>query len=97
VRALVVDDDPSVATDVARALQTTGFLTDVVNEGRDAWYRGDVEDYDVVVLDLGLLGMDGLSILKRWRAAQRAFPVLILSARGDWTETVDGIETGADD
>jgi DNA-binding response OmpR family regulator len=97
VRALVVEDDPSVATDVARALQATGFLTDVANEGRDAWYRGDVEDYDVVVLDLGLPGMDGLSILKRWRAAQRAFPVLILSARGDWTEKVDGIEAGADD
>ncbi len=97
MRALVVEDDPTVAADLAKGLSSAGFLVDVCEDGEDAWYRGDVEEYEVVVLDLGLPAMDGLSVLKRWRAAQRGFPVLILSARGDWTEKVEGIEAGADD
>jgi two-component system OmpR family response regulator len=97
MRALVVEDDAAVAEDVAQALQGAGFVVDVAADGADAWYRGDVEEYDVVVLDLGLPQLDGLSVLKRWRDAQRAFPVLILSARADWSEKVTGIEAGADD
>jgi two-component system OmpR family response regulator len=97
MRALVVEDDAAVAEDVAQALQGAGFVVDVATDGADAWYRGDVEEYDVVVLDLGLPQLDGLSVLKRWRDAQRAFPVLILSARADWSEKVTGIEAGADD
>jgi DNA-binding response OmpR family regulator len=97
MRALVVEDDPTVATDLQQALSTAGFTVEVTGDGEDAWYRGDVEDYDLVVLDLGLPKLDGMSVLKRWRASSRTFPVLILSARGDWTEKVDGIEAGADD
>jgi two-component system OmpR family response regulator len=97
VRALVVEDDPVVGPDVAQALREAGFAVDIATSGTDAHYRGDVEDYDIVVLDLGLPQLDGLSVLKRWRAAERAFPVLILSARGEWTEKVEGIEAGADD
>jgi len=97
LRALVVEDDSSVAPDVAQALHAAGFIVDVAIDGEDAWYRGDVEGYDVVVLDLGLPKLDGLSVLKRWRAADRLFPVLILSAREAWTEKVEGIEAGADD
>ena len=97
MRALVVEDDAVVANDLAQALRASGFLVDIATDGRDAWYRGDVEEYDVAVLDLGLPALDGLSVLKRWRSAQRALPVLILSARGDWTERVEGIEAGADD
>jgi DNA-binding response OmpR family regulator len=78
-------------------LQAAGFITDLAADGEAAWYQGDVEDYDVVVLDLGLPKLDGLSVLKRWRAAGRTFPVMILTARGDWTEKVEGIEAGADD
>jgi two-component system OmpR family response regulator len=97
VRALVVEDDPVVGPDVAQALREAGFAVDIATSGTDAHYRGDVEDYDIVVLDLGLPQLDGLSVLKRWRAAERVFPVLILSARGEWTEKVEGIEAGADD
>lgn len=97
MRALVVEDDASVAPDIAQALTSAGFLVEIATDGEDAWFRGDVEDYDVVILDLGLPKLDGLSVLRRWRAAQRSFPVLILSARGDWTEKVEGIEAGADD
>jgi DNA-binding response OmpR family regulator len=97
MRALVVEDDPDVGPDLARALTAAGFVVDLVNDGNEAWYRGDVEEYSIVILDLGLPRLDGLTVLKKWRAAGRTLPVLILSARGDWTEKVEGIEAGADD
>jgi DNA-binding response OmpR family regulator len=97
MRALVVEDSPDVAAHVAQALGEAGFAVDQAGDGENAWFRGDTEDYDVVVLDLGLPRLDGLSVLKRWRSGGRLFPVLILSARGDWIEKVEGIEAGADD
>lgn len=97
MRALVVEDDPDVGPDLVRALTAAGFVVDLARDGEDASFRGSVEEYAAVVLDLGLPRLDGLSVLKRWRADGRAFPVLILSARGDWTEKVEGIEAGADD
>ncbi len=97
MRALIAEDDPDVGPDLVDALKSIGFVADLVANGEDAWESGDVEDYDVVVLDLGLPRVDGLSVLRRWRSAGRDMPVLILSARGDWTEKVEGIEAGADD
>ncbi len=97
MRALVVEDSPDVAQHVAEALTAAGFVVDHARDGDDAWYRGDTGEYDVVILDLGLPKLDGLSVLKRWRGEGRLFPVLILSARGDWSEKVDGLEAGADD
>ncbi len=97
MRALVVEDDPDVGPDVVRALEGAGFVAELVTNGEDAWFQGDVEEYDIAILDLGLPRLDGLSVLKRWRAGERYLPVLILSARGDWTEKVEGIEAGADD
>ena len=97
MRALVVEDDPDIGGDVAHTLAEAGLGADRVADGNDAWFAGDTEDYAIVVLDLGLPGLDGLTVLRRWRAAGRTMPVLILSARGDWTEKVEGIEAGADD
>ncbi len=97
MRCLVVEDDLDIGADLQRSLQAAGFSVDVVVDGDTAWYQGDVEDYDAAVLDLGLPRLDGLSVLRKWRAAGRAFPVIVLSARGDWTEKVEGIEAGADD
>ena len=97
MRCLVVEDQPDIRADLAQALEAAGFLVDAVADGESAWYQGDVEDYDAVVLDLGLPKLDGLTVLRRWRAAGRAFPVIVVSARGDWTEKVEGIESGADD
>ncbi|GAA0650171.1 response regulator transcription factor [Brevundimonas lenta] len=97
MRCLVVEDDPDIQTDLKRAIEAAGFTVDVASDGDAAWYAGDVEDYAIAVLDLGLPRLDGLSVLRRWRAAGRAFPVLIVSARSDWTEKVEGIEAGADD
>ncbi len=97
MRALIVEDEADVAADLALALQEAGFVVDIASDGEDAWFRGNTEDYDVAILDLGLPRMDGLSVLRRWRSEQRAFPIIILSARNDWTERVTGIEAGADD
>lgn len=97
MRILVVEDDPRIANDIAQALKLAGFAVDVSNDGEDAWFRGDTEAYDLVVLDLGLPVMDGLSVLKRWRSGGRHLPVLILTARGSWPERVEGIDAGADD
>lgn len=97
MRALVVEDDPAVGPDVVRALNDAGFAAELARDGLDAWRRAGDEDFAVVVLDLGLPRLDGLSVLRRWRGEGLGFPVLILSARGDWTEKVEGIEAGADD
>ena len=97
MRVLVAEDDPRIARDIIQTLTTAGFLVERVANGEEAWFKGDTEDYGAVVLDLGLPDMDGLSILKRWRANQRKFPILILTARGKWSERVEGINAGADD
>ena len=97
MRVLVVEDDRRIAAEVARALEAAGYVVEIVRDGEEAWFRGDTEDYGAIVLDLGLPGMDGLSVLKRWRANNRHTPVLILTARGSWAERVDGIDAGADD
>jgi len=97
MRALAVEDDPRIAADLRAALTSAGFRVETCGDGEEAWFLGDTEDYDLVVLDLGLPGLDGLAVLKRWRAAGRAMPVLVLTARGTWQERVEGIEAGADD
>lgn len=97
MRVLVVEDEPRIAGDIAAALDAAGFLPEIVGDGEAAWFKGDTEDYALIVLDLGLPKMDGLAVLKRWRAAGRQVPVLVLTARGAWAERVEGIDAGADD
>lgn len=83
MRILLVEDDPLIARDITHHLTRAGYLVEHENDGESGWYRGDSEEFAAVVLDLGLPGMDGLSVLKRWRAAERELPVLILTARGN--------------
>jgi len=97
MRVLVVEDEPRIAADVAVALAAAGYLVETAGDGDAAWFKGDTEDYDLVVLDLGLPKMDGLAVLKHWRNAGRKVPVLVLTARGSWSERVEGIDAGADD
>ena len=97
MRALAVEDDPRIAQDLRRSLQAAGFRVEICNDGETAWFLGDTEDYDLIVLDLGLPNLDGMSVLKRWRANGREIPVLVLTARGTWSERVEGIDAGADD
>jgi two-component system, OmpR family, response regulator len=97
MRILLVEDDDRVAEAVSHAVSAAGFLVERVRDGEEAWFRGDTESYSAAILDLGLPGMDGLSVLRKWRGAGQCMPVLILTARGDWTERVEGIDAGADD
>lgn len=97
MRILLVEDETRIAMDITQALQAAGYLVETVADGEEAWFRGDVEDYDLIVLDLGLPRMDGLTVLRRWRGAGRQMPVLVLTARGAWPERVEGIDAGADD
>jgi len=97
MRILLIEDDRRIREDLASALEAAGFVVDAVADGEEGWFQGDTESYGACVLDLGLPGMDGLAVLKRWREAGRDFPVLVLTARGTWSERVEGIDAGADD
>ncbi len=97
MRILVVEDEPTLQAQLAEALAAAGYVTDRADNGVDAHFLGDSEPYDAVILDLGLPRMDGLTVLREWRAAGRRMPVLILTARDGWHEKVAGIDAGADD
>ncbi|MFC5300245.1 response regulator transcription factor [Azospira restricta] len=97
MRILVVEDEPVLRGQLNEALAAAGYAVDSADNGVDAHFLGDSEPFDAVVLDLGLPRLDGLSVLRRWRAAGRTMPVLILTARDGWHERVAGIDAGADD
>lgn len=97
MRILVVEDEPALSGQLQRALEGAGYAVDIAADGEEGHFLGDTEPYDAVILDLGLPRLDGLTVLKRWRAAGRAMPVLVLTARASWQEKVDGIDAGADD
>jgi len=97
MRILVVEDEPTLQTQLVQALNAAGYATDAASNGIDAHHLGASEPYDAVLLDLGLPQMDGLTVLKQWRSAGMRVPVLILTARDGWHEKVAGIDAGADD
>lgn len=97
MRILVVEDDDGIAATIRSALELAGFLVEREANGENGWFRGDSEAFDAIILDLGLPVLDGLTVLKRWRKAGIATPVMILTARGNWDERVEGIDAGADD
>ena len=97
MRILVVEDEPRLARQLTDALDAAGYAVDAAADGARAEFLGQTERYDAVVLDLGLPKVDGLTVLRRWRAAGVEMPVLVLTARGSWHEKVQGIDEGADD
>ena len=97
MRILLVEDEPTLRAQLREALEAAAYAVDEANNGRDAHFLGDTETFDAVVLDLGLPVLDGLTVLKRWRDAGRTMPVLIVTARDNWSEKVAGIDAGADD
>lgn len=97
MRCLIVEDDPVLAAQLERAMTEGGFACDVAHEGIQGEFLGSTESYDLSILDLGLPGMPGIEILTRWREGGVTMPVLILTARGDWTDKVAGFRAGADD
>jgi two-component system OmpR family response regulator len=97
MRLLVVEDDPDLNKQLVAGLEDAGYAVDSAADGEDARYLGENEPYDAVVLDLGLPKLDGVSVLKTWRAEGRDMPVLILTARDQWSQKVAGFDAGADD
>jgi|SRR6185437_1526366 two-component system OmpR family response regulator len=97
LRLLVVEDEALLARELARSLTEAGYAVDCAQDGERADELAHTEQYDAMVLDLGLPKIDGLTLLRRWRDAGIAVPVLILTARGSWHEKVEGIDSGADD
>lgn len=97
VRVLVVEDEARLAKQLAAALGQAGYAVDCAADGARGEFLGQTEQYDAVVLDLGLPKVDGLTLLRRWRDAGLTMPVLVLTARGSWHEKVQGIDGGADD
>ncbi|PWE54735.1 DNA-binding response regulator [Metarhizobium album] len=97
MRVLLVEDDADLSRRIAASLRAESFVVDIARNGEDAQHAGLTEFYDVAVLDLGLPNIDGVSVLKAWRAAERTFPVLILTARNGWPDKVESFKAGADD
>ncbi len=97
MRVLLIEDDVRIGKNLANALGLAGFGVDHQIDGEEGWFKGDSENFDAIILDLGLPTLDGLTMLKRWRKAGRIAPVLVLTARGNWEERVEGIDAGADD
>ena len=97
MRLLVVEDDRDIARQLATALRDASYVVDVAHDGEEGHFLGDTEPYDAVVLDLGLPGIDGATVLERWRRAGKTMPVLILTARDGWSAKVAGFDAGADD
>ena len=97
MRVLVVEDEASLSQQLSAALAGAGYAVDCAGDGEHADFLARTDRYDAVVLDLGLPRIDGLTVLGGWRRSGMAVPVLVLTARGSWHETVQGIDEGADD
>ncbi len=97
MRLLLVEDDRLLAASLRMDLEHRGFAVDLADNGVDAEFMGDVEPYDVAILDLGLPQRQGLEVLHNWRRKENQLPVIVLTARDTWRERVDGFKAGADD
>ena len=94
---MLVEDDEKLGPRLASDLKAKGFAVDLVSTGIDAEFMGDEVTYDAIILDIGLPDVSGLQVLKNWRFKGNSSAVLILTARDDWQERVDGFQAGADD
>jgi len=97
MRVLIVEDDAQLARGLQAALAESGMIAETCADGRQAQALGCVERYDAAVLDLGLPQQDGISVLRHWRENGQRFPVLVLTARGRWSDKLDAFQAGADD
>jgi two-component system OmpR family response regulator len=95
MRVLIVEDEPTLGQQLKSTLEANGYAIDLSTDGEDGHFMGSTEDYDAVILDLGLPEIDGLTVLDR--KEERNFPVLVLTARDSWSDKVAGLDAGADD
>lgn len=97
MRLLVVEDEPHIQQQICDQLKAAGFASDACGDGQEGLFLGTEHPYDLAIIDLGLPELDGISLIKKLRAQGRDFPILILTARGNWQDKVEGLESGADD
>ncbi len=97
MRVLVVEDQDRIASFIEKGLKEQGFVVDLVHDGDDGYALATTEPYDAIVLDIMLPGRDGLSILKNLRKKGSSVPVLLLTARSELDERLEGLNLGADD
>ncbi|MGE0624678.1 MAG: response regulator transcription factor [Pseudomonadales bacterium] len=97
MRILIVEDEPNLSAQLKSRLGDEGYIVDVAADGEEGLYYGREYDYDAAVVDLGLPKLDGIELIGELRRGNRAFPVLVLTARGHWQDKVEGLEAGADD
>jgi two-component system OmpR family response regulator len=97
MRLLIVEDEPTLGKQLKSTLEGAGYAVDLATDGEDGHFLGSTENYDAVVLDLGLPEVDGLTVLDRWRKEGKDTPVLVLTARDSWSDKVAGLDAGADD
>ncbi len=97
MRILIIEDEAHLRDQIAQRLRSDGYAVDTAANGTDGLHLGSECDFDAAIIDLGLPDIDGTNVIQKLRAAQRRFPILILTARGRWEDKVAGLETGADD
>ena len=97
MRVLVIEDEDALREQLKARFQEEGYVVDSAADGEEGQYMGSEFPLDLAVVDLGLPKVSGLDVIRRWRADQKTFPILILTARGRWQEKVEGLEAGADD
>jgi two-component system response regulator PhoP len=97
MRVLLVEDDTGLQTSLAGILRETGYAVDVTGDGIEGLFFGEEYPIDLAIIDLGLPGMPGLELIRKLREQERQFPILILTARSEWQDKVEGLESGADD
>jgi len=97
VRILIVEDDAALATGIARILEGEGHAVDVMSKGEQALAGVQQERFDMIILDVGLPGIDGFEVLRRLRATGQKIPVLVLTARDALDDRIHGLDLGADD
>ena len=97
MRILVVEDDSGLQTSLAEILRGAGYAVDVSGDGIEGLFFGQEYPLDRAIIDLGLPGLPGLDLIRKLREQERQFPILILTARADWQDKVEGLEAGADD
>lgn len=97
MQALIVEDEPRLAETLAQLLREQRYLTDVVHDGREGLAYAQNGQYDVIILDVMLPGMDGLELARTLRREKDATPILMLTARGEVADKVAGLDHGADD
>lgn len=97
MRILVVEDEDKIAALLTEVLEGEGFVCERARDGEEAWFLGGTETYAAAILDIGLPKMDGMSVLRKWRDEGLDMPIILLTARSNWNERVEGINAGADD